>query len=259
MSHARTLLPLLAAALLAGCHVSDDKHTFTSTVWQPMNIEVLDQITRKRLWYYEIPTYHKLTLEFTRPPEVKFIQVKPHPATEMRWTLKHVEKNGVVDKGEQTLSGMPIIMRMSIREAPELPPDLQEAQRALLANDSGEIEIKRADAPAEAPASVEAAPSVEPVEVVEAPPVIVEVADDGSMKVGKHAVDADRLGTLMKALVSEAPDRQVIVRPSLGTPAAQVTAVQEICRNAGVNNVTVETPKAEPAETTEPAEAPATE
>jgi len=67
----KILFPIIAAAALVGCSYtpggglrSDDQFTYESTVYQPVNVEVVDTRTSEVIWTMEVPVGRKVTLRF---------------------------------------------------------------------------------------------------------------------------------------------------------------------------------------------------
>ena len=147
---------LLTIAMTIACGCSADKQVITSTPARPATVTVVDTTTDQTLWEKEIPVYCRLTLDFDAPGEVEGMKMSPHPATRMNWklerpktfpkfamdkllppyTLKQFDPRYVwanvvrlrpqawetAVKGRVTLPGSDVLMKMSLRPAPEFPP-----------------------------------------------------------------------------------------------------------------------------------------
>ena len=125
-SSLRHLMPLLSlASVLVGC--SMDKYEFISSIDKPMSIALVDHHRDKTLWEIDIPVDHKLVLDFDRPFEFEPIRANMEAATKMSWRLYNLRpalgRNLPIKWQTKDLPGTPFMIKMSLRPAPEFPPD----------------------------------------------------------------------------------------------------------------------------------------
>ncbi|MCC7145220.1 MAG: hypothetical protein IT443_02105 [Phycisphaeraceae bacterium] len=115
---------LLAALFLPAC-ASLDRHAYYSSVDQPKTIAVRDPYTNHVFWTMDVPVNHKLKLNFDRKGEIELAKVSGKPATSMTWSLSGPTKHG---SGSVKLYGTPVIIDVSLRPAPEYPPNFPGPQ-----------------------------------------------------------------------------------------------------------------------------------
>jgi biopolymer transport protein ExbD len=76
--------------------------------------------------------------------------------------------------------------------------------------------------------------------------IIINVSRDGSVVVSGQVLDDDRLGTVLKRLVTVFPGQPVLIRADRKTAYEQVVRVLDICRRCDVWNVSFATALSEP-------------
>lgn len=130
----RRLINLLAPWMLvlalgwsAGC--SNDRHVFKSTVLRPTSVALVDMTNDQVLWSMDIPTGHKLDIDFNPLSASEVASVRPTvPAEHMRWRLRRISSpvsflDPEVDQGELDLPGNPVMLKVSYRNhRPEQAP-----------------------------------------------------------------------------------------------------------------------------------------
>ena len=116
--------------VLGGC--SMDKHVFVSSVDKPMSVALVDTHRDRTLWEMDIPVYHKLVLDFDRPLEFEPIRANMEPATKLSWRLYNLNPKAgryiPVEWNSRDLPGTPFVIRVSLRPAPEFPPEFRLAE-----------------------------------------------------------------------------------------------------------------------------------
>ncbi len=121
------MLLLGLASVLIGC--SMDKYAFVSTVDKPMSVALVDHHRDKTLWEMDIPVQHKLVLDFDRPLEFEPLRANMEPATKMSWRLYNLRpklgRHLPIEWHRRDLPGMPFMIKVTLRPAPEFPPDMQ--------------------------------------------------------------------------------------------------------------------------------------
>lgn len=67
----RVLAPIVAAIFFAGCAYtpggpmrSNDQFTYESTVYDPVNVSIVDSRNGEVVWYMEVPVGNKVTVRF---------------------------------------------------------------------------------------------------------------------------------------------------------------------------------------------------
>ena len=123
MSHLRCPLVLLAAGLFAAAGCSQDRHVFRSTVDLPTSVAVVDAMRDATLWQMDVPVQHKLVLDFDHRPELEPIITNTRPATRLAWRMYADGKVMPVKSDRLRLPGTPILVTVSYRPSPELPPE----------------------------------------------------------------------------------------------------------------------------------------
>jgi biopolymer transport protein ExbD len=76
--------------------------------------------------------------------------------------------------------------------------------------------------------------------------IIINVSRDGTIVVSGQTLDDDRLGVVLKRLVSVYPGQPVLIRADRKTAYEQVVRVLDICRRCDVWNVSFATALPEP-------------
>lgn len=161
-------LMLLAAVLfiLPACS-SADEHVFRSTIDVPKTITIYDSMRKTELWSKAIPVEHRLVLDFEREGDVPLMKSSLKPAETMKWSLYATNQDDPVEEGVETMPGTPIIMKMTIRPAPEFPAPPAPVIPAEPATKPAPAPTTKAEAKAE-PAVAETPAAVEPAATPEA-------------------------------------------------------------------------------------------
>ena len=112
---------LLCLMLAPGC-ISQDRHVFPSTVFQPATVSVRDIVSQKILWKKDIPVGYELVLNFQGRHEITGVSVSRLPAKRMKWHIRKINSfYKIVERGRMDLSGMPVGIAWSQRPGPEAP------------------------------------------------------------------------------------------------------------------------------------------
>lgn len=257
------VLLLTLALLLPACKASLDKHTFKSTVYQPLNLEVLDSVTKRRVWFKEIPVGNDLVVDFDRSnTENEMFKVEDQPATSMKWSLYSWQTGStkLVDKGFMKLSGMPIMMRLSLRKVPEYPSwitpptDTEESSDTIGSTSQpatqdtpSEPDKSQPDQTAPVQPGPGTPPSISPDTAIPQPeasvePLTITIDAQGQARVGSRAVDDAMLTKLFTALAKEAPNRPVVIQADPAAAKDRVMKALELAEAAGVKKVNIATP-----------------
>ena len=127
----RNVMLLVGLGLvLVGC--SMDKHVFVSSVDKPMSVALVDHHRDRTLWEMDIPVQHKLVLDFDRPYEFEPLRANMEPATKMSWRLYNLSpklgRHIPTEWHRRDLPGTPFMIKVSLRPAPEFPPELQPTE-----------------------------------------------------------------------------------------------------------------------------------
>lgn len=179
---AAVFVPALA---LTGC--SQDRQTFSSTVFRPLTISVRDQVSKQIVWDYDIPVHHRLVVDFARPGDAPPFKLGRGPADRMTWKLIDDTSGKAVEKGVAALTGLPVILEASVRPGPELPPSHVDRPPA---GWEGVPVMGAPDplAPVVEPGPVEPAPAgppaVQPAPVLDAPASVGGAAAGSAVQVG---------------------------------------------------------------------------
>ena len=136
-----TILLMLGLGLLVPACASLDRHTFHSTALLPTTLSLVDTTNDTVFWKMDIPTDHKLTVNFDRNGTAGVFKTSMEPATTMRWQLRPVNGKAEPRQGTLELSASPLIMKVAYRRSPELPggspePDETLQDQASPANDN---------------------------------------------------------------------------------------------------------------------------
>ncbi len=116
------LITVLAAlAGLSGC-ASQDIHIYESTVDKPITVAVVDPIRDVTLWEMDVPVAHKLKLDLDRQPEFEPVYADMRPARSLSWRVYHENGGNPIESDRMDLPGIPVLLRISYRPAPEMPP-----------------------------------------------------------------------------------------------------------------------------------------
>ncbi len=231
----------LLVPLLGACRASIDEHVFKSTVFQPLSVELHDQVAKELLWRYDVPVEHKLRVTLRRKSDQVPFQMSALPATNLKWILTQIEDDEILLRGEKQLEGRPVILRLIKRPAPELPDDRARPGEATLASNiaSRSAVVEQADAAPDAPG-----------------PVVLKMDAAGVVTVGARTVDAATIRELFIALVKESPDRAVVVEAAADTPTAKVNELAALADETGVKKFEVRAPEVPQAQPNDPSVAP---
>ncbi len=113
---------MIGLVSLLGACASEDKHTFDSTPHLPTTIALMDTTNDTVFWKMDIPVWCRLKLDFDRKPEHEVFSTNPtFPATRLKWSIHYKDNNKVVKKGYEQLCGLPFVIKVIYREAPEYP------------------------------------------------------------------------------------------------------------------------------------------
>jgi len=74
---------------------------------------------------------------------------------------------------------------------------------------------------------------------VEERPTVLEVAADGSLRLGGEPVAAGEIASRLAAATSRRPDLTVLIRGEKAVPHGRMTEVYEACRAAGVRQLAI--------------------
>ncbi|MCD6304120.1 MAG: biopolymer transporter ExbD [Planctomycetes bacterium] len=74
-----------------------------------------------------------------------------------------------------------------------------------------------------------------------APPrqVIINILRDGTMTVGGHVYDAEKLGALLRRVARSEPDRMVLIRADEMSFHKYFAAAARLCKQAGINELKI--------------------
>ncbi len=163
----------LSATLVIGC--SADRHTYRSTPTAPKSVAVTYVQSGDTAWSYDIPVNQALTIEFDREGQFNGFNAPNTPATEMSWYTTDLaagrsldgnpSKNKSNQSGTVALSGQPVQIEVSVRDASAVATELQPLD------------------------AVPAPPAVEEPEEVPAPPAVEEPAVEDAMEAAEEAAD----------------------------------------------------------------------
>ena len=115
------MMCLVGLGLLVPACASQDRHTFKSTPLLPTTLSLVDTTSDAVFWQMDIPTGHRLTVDFDHDGTAGVFRTKTNPATAMHWRLRQIGTSECVEQGELDLSGLPLIMTVAYRPSPELP------------------------------------------------------------------------------------------------------------------------------------------
>lgn len=119
---------LVGLGLLVPACASTDRHTFKSTPLLPTTLSLVDTTSDAVFWRMDIPTGHRLTVDFDHDGTFGVFRTKTNSATAMNWRLRQIDSSRCVDRGELDLSGLPLTMKVAYRPSPELPSDQREPE-----------------------------------------------------------------------------------------------------------------------------------
>ncbi len=117
LSVAATCLGVLAASTLPGCSSSEDKHTFTSTVYSPKTIRVVDGLTNQVQYEWVGEPMTELVLRLDSEGGGGVFRADRGPATTLEYTVIDTATRGTIDSGEMELTGQPHIQTL-LRPSP---------------------------------------------------------------------------------------------------------------------------------------------
>ncbi len=183
-----TLLALTLTLTLVGCGdayrtntvrhslASTDRYEYASTPNLPTNIKLVDAYSGDVFWEREIPVGQTLIINLDRKGEMELLSVSGRPATKVTWKIYGPDLNKPLEKGQKELPGIPVMLKVGYRPAPEYPADYSPSKPVAKRKAPGTATVSDVPAPEAAkPGEVaelrkdelEAAPSVP-----EAPPVV---------------------------------------------------------------------------------------
>ncbi len=124
------MLLLLGALLMPGC-MSQDKHMFRSTIYEPKTVELIEPHSGQVIWQRDIPVGWDLVINLDRkdqPEQFGIRYVRNTPPEKVRWEMYKTDEKNVTPRmslkiGEDDLPGVFVNIRMRLRPAPEFPPD----------------------------------------------------------------------------------------------------------------------------------------
>lgn len=168
----------LAVSLFAACS-SKDQHTFRSTIDVPKTVTVYDTFRKTELWSRAIPVNHRLMLDFDRKGDMPPFKASLEPAQTMKWKLYADGVDKPIEEGVETMPGVPIIMKVKVRPAPEFPPLPTATSSPAPATPTP----APAAAPETAPAAAPEAPAADaPIMEEETPPAAEEPAPQDELE-----------------------------------------------------------------------------
>jgi len=191
------LLLALAVSVFPACS-SKDQHSFRSTIDVPKTVTVYDTFRKTELWSRAIPVNHTLKLDFDREGDMPPFKVSLEPASTMKWELYANGVDKPVEEGVETMPGVPIIMKVQVRPAPEFPPLPTATSSPAPATPAP---APASDAPAPEPAATPEpapAPAVEPeTPAADAPEVMEETtpppAEEAAPQVELEATESTEI------------------------------------------------------------------
>jgi hypothetical protein len=125
MAVPKLIAAILGGVLLIGCQASQDQHTFDSTPHLPTTVSLMDTANNTVFWTMEVPVWCRLKLDFDRESQREKWKVDPtFPATAMRWEMHRKDTKQVVKSGTEKLGGLPLLIRVTYRDRPEIPDDI---------------------------------------------------------------------------------------------------------------------------------------
>lgn len=101
---------------------SNDAHEYESTPLLPATVQLKEVHSGTVLWKYDIPAGSKLVVDYDTEGDIELASISGKPATSMKWWVYGTSRGEPTDKGEMALQGMPVIIELSYRPGPELPP-----------------------------------------------------------------------------------------------------------------------------------------
>jgi biopolymer transport protein ExbD len=230
------LAPLALAALLAGCHASNDEEVYQSTVGRPTTVQVQDAFTHAVLWSKDVPPECSLEVDFLHENGTRYLKTDPHPPIGFNWALNSPGGEDL-ETGDMDLPGTPVIVAQVIRPRPEYPA--LPAAPAMTVMPS---------APAAPPASPAPAASAT---------LNISLSGTEGISVGSHQLDFDGLRDLVGNWGKQYPAGSVVITTAPDAAARLINRVKSICQVGVPGSITVVTPVAPGATTPAAAAAPA--
>jgi len=71
------------------------------------------------------------------------------------------------------------------------------------------------------------------------PQLVVNVRDDGTIKVGKQTVTMEQLGTMLKKVAQESPDKELLVRADMNSFHKYFAGVVKTARESGIGKAKI--------------------
>lgn len=117
-------LMIVGGLLSGGCtHFptgsSLDKHMYVSTPEMPLSLKLLDTSTGEVVWSLDVPIYKKAVIDLDHDDKWTPAQTPHIPATEIKWGIFEPDSRFGQLENSQKLSGNPVLLKVSIREAEE--------------------------------------------------------------------------------------------------------------------------------------------
>lgn len=124
---------MLLSVLFSGClhhyalnnarlpMASQDRYEFESTVSRPLTVVLAEIHGDRPIWSMDIPVDHVLVVDLDRYDEIELVSVSGRPAQRMSWYLYGPDRGLPVDQGTLELPGVPVILKVEPRVAPEYP------------------------------------------------------------------------------------------------------------------------------------------
>ncbi len=131
---ALTCLAVLTLALtVTGCQdhyrinsvrhslASTNRYEYASTPNLPTNIKLVDTYSGDVFWQRELPVGQTVIIDLDRKGEIELMKVSGRPATKVSWKIYGPDLDQPIEKGTKELPGIPVMLKISYRAAPEYP------------------------------------------------------------------------------------------------------------------------------------------
>jgi biopolymer transport protein ExbD len=223
------LIALLLALgfALPACHSSNDEEVYQSTVGRPTTVQIQDAFTHQVLWTKDIPPEFSLEVDFEHEGGVRYMSIDPHPPTSFHWEMDNSDEE-MIDEGDMPLPNTPVVVAQVIRPRPEYAP------------------LPGSPAAGAMPPTAAAVPPAQPAPPV-TPTLNIGLANNDTIRVGRHTIDIEGLKELVNVWVKQFPDGLVVITAAPGTTQQLVSAVRSACESGGISHITVLTPVTPPA------------
>jgi hypothetical protein len=126
MNTALRIVALVALVSIVGCTrfpygMSLDKHEFLSTPELPLTITLVDTVADQEVWRVDVPVNKKLVVDLEHAEDWRPGLTPASPAYKVSWQIMEPGAFSSILARSQELSGNPVLLKMVVRDSPELP------------------------------------------------------------------------------------------------------------------------------------------